>query len=114
MTVTIMEEPLVRQLVEAAEGRGSVSEAELIALATEAELEGDDLDSLREELESNGVRIESDADTRDEPEAEPESVTMDSLDLFLRRPGVTAFSPRVRRSSSQSGSRPATSRRSAR
>jgi RNA polymerase primary sigma factor len=87
MTVTIMEEPLVRQLVDAAEQRGSVTEAELIALGAEAELEGDDLDSLREELEAQGVRVESEAESRDEPEIEPESVTMDSLDLFLRRAG---------------------------
>jgi RNA polymerase primary sigma factor len=85
MTVTTIDEQLVRQLVELAEQRGSVGEAELLALASEADVEGDELDALREELDRLGVRVESDEDLREELPAQ--HVTMDSLDLFLRRAG---------------------------
>ncbi len=88
MAVMTIDEPQLRQLLELADQRGFITEAELIAAASDADIEADDLDALREELESHGARIVTDDDVPDEPAlADLEPTSLDSLDLFLRRAG---------------------------
>jgi len=75
------------------EGRGHITEIELTALASEHDLDGDEVAELRAELEAREVEIES-AEVDAEPEAPARSadastgpMTTDSLTLFMQEAG---------------------------
>jgi RNA polymerase primary sigma factor len=82
-------ESALRVFVEEAEERGTITEEELESFALEHELEPEDLQELRAELEGHGVEIER-------PEPEPAAATFtpaalsgstDSLTLFMNEAG---------------------------
>ncbi len=84
----------LRQLVDAAEERGSVRQAELNDLFVSLALDALEIDAVYRELESRAVEIvPGDLEAEQEPEPEPPPLqltwetTTDALQLFLRETG---------------------------
>jgi RNA polymerase primary sigma factor len=74
------------EFLEAAEERGTIDESALDALATEHDLDEDELAELRAELEERDVEIVAPAPTPDVDE-DTSYVAADALGLFMQRAG---------------------------
>ena len=109
MTDQLIIEPEARLLVELGQERGVVYEDELAGLATELDLDADDIQALRDELPSSASTSSSLPAPEERVEVvEVEIATTNSLDLFLRQAGRYPLLTKDEEVSWPSASRPAT------
>ncbi len=84
--LNILEAPFEAFLDEA-EGRGTIEEGALEALAVEHDLEEDDLAAIRAELEAREVDVLAPETPEDVPAPAAHTGTLDALTLFMNRAG---------------------------